>query len=56
MKLYTLTYLMYDPSNGGTEPDKYMADIPAIPVCRVRGFEGQHPSGVDRKLVWPHRS
>ena len=37
MKFYKLTYVMYDPSNGSTEPDKYMAEIPAIPGCRVWG-------------------
>ena len=37
MKFYKLSYVLYDPSNGSTEPDKYMAEIPAIPGCRAWG-------------------
>ena len=36
MKTYKLQFVMYDPSES-TEPDKYMAEIPAIPGCRVWG-------------------
>ena len=36
MKAYTLQFVMYDPSES-TEPDKYMAEIPALPGCRVWG-------------------
>ena len=34
MKAYKLRFVMYDPSES-TEPDKYMAEIPALPGCRV---------------------
>ena len=36
MKLYKLSYVMYDPSDS-TEPDKFMAEIPALPGCRAWG-------------------
>ena len=36
MKAYKLQFVMYDPSES-TEPDKYMAEIPALPGCRVWG-------------------
>ena len=36
MKAYKLQFVMYDPSQS-TEPDKYMAEIPALPGCRVWG-------------------
>lgn len=36
MKAYKLQYVLYDPSES-TEPDKYMAEIPALPGCRVWG-------------------
>ena len=36
MKAYKLQFVMYDPSQS-TEPDKYMAEIPALPECRVWG-------------------
>ena len=36
MKAYTLQFVMYDPSES-TEPDKYMAEIPTLPGCRVWG-------------------
>ena len=36
MKTYKLQFVMYDPSES-TEPDKYMAEIPAIPGCRAWG-------------------
>lgn len=36
MKAYKLQYVIYDPSES-TEPDKYMAEIPALPGCRVWG-------------------
>ena len=34
MKAYKLQFVMYDPSES-TEPDKYMAEIPALPGYRV---------------------
>lgn len=36
MNRYNLSYVMYDPSES-TEDDKYMAEIPALPGCRVWG-------------------
>ena len=36
MKAYKLQFVIYDPSES-TEPDKYMAEIPALPGCRVWG-------------------
>ena len=36
MKAYKLQFVMYYPSQS-TEPDKYMAEIPALPGCRVWG-------------------
>ena len=36
MKLYKLSYVMYDPSES-TEDDKYMAEIPDLPGCRAWG-------------------
>ena len=36
MKLYKLSYVMYDPSES-TEPDKFMAEIPSLPGCRAWG-------------------
>ena len=36
MKAYKLQFVMYSPSES-TEPDKYMAEIPALPGCRVWG-------------------
>ena len=36
MDIFRLRYVMYDPSES-TEDDKYMADIPALPGCRVWG-------------------
>ena len=36
MKTYKLRFVLYDPSES-TEPDKYMAEIPALPGCRVWG-------------------
>ena len=36
MKAYKLQFVMYNPSES-TEPDKYMAEIPALPGCRVWG-------------------
>ena len=36
MKAYKLQFVMYDPSES-TEPDKYMAEIPVLPGCRVWG-------------------
>ena len=36
MKYYKLKYDMYDPSES-TEPDKYMAEIPAFPGCVAWG-------------------
>ena len=36
MNRYKLSYVMYDPSES-TEDDKYMAEIPALPGCRVWG-------------------
>lgn len=36
MKAYKLQFVMYDPSES-TEPDKYMAEIPTLPGCRVWG-------------------
>lgn len=36
MKAYKLQYVIYDPSES-TEPDKYMAEIPALPGCCVWG-------------------
>ena len=36
MKAYKLQFVMYDPSES-TEPDKYMAEVPALPGCRVWG-------------------
>ena len=36
MKAYKLQFVMYDPSES-TELDKYMAEIPALPGCRVWG-------------------
>ena len=36
MKTYKFQYVIYEPSES-TEPDKYMAEIPTIPGCRVWG-------------------
>ena len=36
MKLYKLSYVMYDPSTS-TEDDKFMAEIPMLPGCRAWG-------------------
>ena len=36
MKRYQLAYVMYEPADS-TEDDKYMAEIPALPGCRVWG-------------------
>ena len=36
MKLYKFSYILYEPEES-TEPDKYMAEIPAIQGCRVWG-------------------
>ena len=36
MKQYKLAYVMYEPADS-TEDDKYMAEIPALPGCRVWG-------------------
>lgn len=36
MKGYRLDYILYDPELS-TEPDQYMAEIPAIPGCRAWG-------------------
>ena len=36
LKAYKLQFVMYEPSES-TEPDKYMAEIPALPGCRVWG-------------------
>ena len=36
MKQYQLAYVMYEPADS-TEDDKYMAEIPALPGCRVWG-------------------
>ena len=36
MKRYKLAYVMYEPADS-TEDDKYMAEIPALPGCRVWG-------------------
>ena len=36
MKLYKLSYVMYDPS-ASTEEDKFMAEIPTLPGCRASG-------------------
>ena len=36
MKAYKLRFVIYDPSES-TEPDEYMAEIPALPGCRVWG-------------------
>ena len=37
MKLYKLSYVMYEPGRGSTEDDKYMAEIPHLPGCRAWG-------------------
>lgn len=36
MKLYKFSYILYEPKDS-TEPDKYMAEIPEFPGCRVWG-------------------
>ena len=36
MKRYRLDYTLYDPALS-TEPDQYMAEIPALPGCRAWG-------------------
>lgn len=36
MKTYKFEYILYDPAES-TEPDKYMAEIPALPGCCVWG-------------------
>ncbi len=36
MKGYRLDYILYDPELS-TEPDQYMAEIPALPGCRAWG-------------------
>ncbi len=36
MRYYRLKYDLYDPSES-TEPDKYMAEIPAFPACVAWG-------------------
>ena len=36
MKGYRLDYILYDPELS-TEPDQYMAEIPALPGCQAWG-------------------
>ena len=36
MKLFKLSYVMYEPS-ASTEEDKFMAEIPMLPGCRAWG-------------------
>ena len=36
MKGYRLDYILYDPELS-TEPDQFMAEIPALPGCRAWG-------------------
>ena len=36
MKGYRLDYILYNPELS-TEPDQYMAEIPALPGCRAWG-------------------
>lgn len=35
-RYYNLSYVIYGPEQS-TEPDKYMAEIPALPGCRAWG-------------------
>ena len=36
-RYYNLSYVIYGPEQS-TEPDKYMAEIPALPGCRAWGY------------------